>query len=81
MRNVLEGWWTGYGNVRLYDDLTLLDLGDDILLRELRATTSLEDAMVDTFTPRLVAVDGARVEALIAELRSLGHTPRVVEEP
>jgi hypothetical protein len=81
VRKTLEGWWSGYGSIRLYDDLTLLDLGDDILLRELLATTSLGEAMVDTFTPRLVAVDGARVEGLIAELQSLGHTPRVVEAP
>lgn len=80
VREILERWWSGYGAIRLYDDVTLIELGDDVLLRELRATSSLDRALVHTFSPRLVAVDGSMVQDLIAELRRLGHTPRVVEE-
>lgn len=79
VRQTLEHWWESYGSIRLYDDVTLIELGDDVLLRELRATTSLDRALVHTFSPRLIAVDGTMVQDLIAELRRLGHTPRVVE--
>lgn len=79
VRQTLERWWDSYGSVRLYDDVTLIELGDGVLLRELHATTSLDRALVHTFSPRLIAVDGTMVQELIAELRRLGHTPRVVE--
>jgi hypothetical protein len=80
VQTVIERWWQGYGRVRLYDDLTLIELGDDVLLRELAATTSLSSALVHTFSPRIIAVDPARVDAFIEELTRSGHTPRVVQE-
>jgi hypothetical protein len=79
VQETIDRWWAGYGSIRLYDDVTLIELGDDVLLRELRATSSLDNALVHVFSPRLIAVDGAIVQDLIAELRRLGHTPRVVE--
>jgi len=81
VRTTIEEWWSGYGRIRLYDDLTLIELGDDLLLRELSATTSIEGALIHVFSPRLIAVDPAMVEDLLAELTRSGHTPRVVEEP
>lgn len=91
-RAALEGWWKGYGAVRLYDDLTLIELGDDILLRELQVTLWNRPAegthkgmplpdqdLIHVFSPRLIAVDPAKVEELIADLTRLGHTPRVIE--
>jgi hypothetical protein len=76
---VLDGWWARYGRIRLYDELTLLELGDDILLKELLATSRLRAALVAQLSPRLAAVDPARVDDLIAELTRLGYMPRVVE--
>lgn len=76
----LQEWWAGYGTVRLYDDLTLIELGDDILLREILASSRLQDALVYTFSPRLIAVRPAHVDALVAELNRLGYTPRVTGE-
>jgi hypothetical protein len=78
-RRTLEGWWARYGTLRLYDEVTLLELGDDLLVRELQATTSLDKSLLCTFSPRVVAVDPAAADALVAELTRLGHTPRVVE--
>ncbi|HEX5417478.1 MAG TPA: helicase-associated domain-containing protein, partial [Chloroflexota bacterium] len=75
----IERWWSSYGAVQLYDDLTLIELGDDYLLPELLATTSLDQALIHTFSPRLIAVDSRAAEALRAELERLGHTPRLVE--
>jgi hypothetical protein len=78
-RATLERWWADYGSVRLYDDITLLELEDDFVLPELLATTSLRSSLVHTFSPRLIAVDPAAVDDLVAELARLGHAPRVVE--
>jgi hypothetical protein len=78
-RQTLEGWWAHYGTLRLYDEVTLIELGDDLLLRELQATTSLDRALLYTFSPRVIAVDPAAADGLVAELTRQGHTPRVVE--
>jgi hypothetical protein len=80
-RRLVERWWAGHGSVRLYDDLTLVELGDDLLLRELTATTSLRQGVIHTFSPRLVAVEPALADTLVRELLRLGHTPSVVEAP
>jgi hypothetical protein len=80
VRSTLERWWNDYGSVRLYDELTLIELSDDILLRELLATTSLDRALIHSFSSRLIAVDPSMVDALMAELTRQGHTPRVIED-
>ncbi|HEY8685609.1 MAG TPA: helicase-associated domain-containing protein, partial [Chloroflexota bacterium] len=80
VRTVIDAWWKDYGNVRLYDDLTLIELGDDILLQELLATSSLRNVVVEVVTPRLVAIDPAAIRPLLGEMERLGYTPRVVEE-
>ncbi len=76
----LRNWWEGYGTIRLYDDLTLIELDDDILHEEILATSSLRAATIDVITPRLVAIDPARVAPLLGELERLGYMPRVLED-
>jgi len=80
VRAIMERWWESYGAIRLYDEVTLVELGDDLLLRELLAASSLGAAVLHTFSPRLVAIDSARVDVMVADLTRLGYTPRVVEE-
>lgn len=80
-RSILERWWAGYGTLRLYDDLSLIELADDYLLPELLATTSLRSSLIHAFSPRLIAVDTRAVDGLVAELTRLGHGPRVLEGP
>jgi hypothetical protein len=65
--------------VRLYDDLTLIELADDYLLPELLRVTSLPAAMIHTLSPRLIAVDPQAVDRLVAELTRAGHPPGVFE--
>ena len=77
---MIDAWWKDYGNVRLYDDLTLIELGDDILLQELLATSSLRNVVVEVVTPRLVAIDPVAIRPLLGEMERLGYTPRVVAE-
>ena len=78
-RATLDHWWASYGRVRLYDELTLIELGNDLLLRELQAATSLERVVLHRFSPRLIAVEDSAVDQLVSELGARGYAPRVVE--
>lgn len=78
-RAKIEAWWSSFGRVRLYDDVTLLELADDYLLPELLASTSLSSAVICTLSPRVVAVDPKSVGRLIDELTRAGHPPGVSE--
>lgn len=79
-RETMDRWWKAYGTTRIYDELTLIELGDDVLLQELTAVTSLHSALVYTFSPRLIAIDAAMFDDVIADLTARGYAPRVVEE-
>ena len=75
----IDRWWAGYGTVRLYDEITVIELGDDFVLPELLATSSLGSCLLHVFSPRLIAVEQAAVADLVAELTRLGHAPRIVD--
>ena len=66
-----------YGRVHLYDHLTVLELADDMALRELLAGTSLSQYIVHQFSPRVVIVREEGVDELANELVKKGYTPRV----
>ncbi|HET7035862.1 MAG TPA: helicase-associated domain-containing protein [Thermomicrobiaceae bacterium] len=78
-REQLLAWWSAYGQVRLYDELTVIELADDRLLPELLAATSLGEKVLFTFSPRLIAIESGAADELVAELTRLGHAPRLVE--
>lgn len=80
LRATLERWWSGFGTIRLYDDITLIELADDLLLAELLATSTLGSALVHTFSPRLIAVDPTMVDGILADLTRFGHTPHLLED-
>jgi len=79
MRQALEKWRAGYGLVRLYDNLTVVEFADDYALREIRACTSIEQYIIFEFSPRLVAVQPEFVDVLAAEMTRKGYTPKIVE--
>lgn len=79
-RETIDRWWSGFGGIRLYDELTLIELSEDVLLHELRAATSLESAILHAFSPRVIAVESSAVERLIGELTTRGYAPRVIED-
>jgi hypothetical protein len=62
----------------LYDKLTVMELADDMALRELLAGTSLNKYIVHQFSPRLVVVRDEGVDELMNELIKKGYTPRTV---
>ncbi len=78
-RATIDRWWSSYGHVRLYDELTLIELGDDLLLRELQVATSLASVVLHQFTPRLIAIEDRAVDQLVTELSARGYAPRIVE--
>ena len=75
-RQILS-WAEGYGQVHLYNEVTLVEFADDFALQELLASTSLARHLVYQFSPRLVAIKAEAVDTLRDELVHLGHTPRI----
>jgi len=75
MRKVLDTWWASYGQVRLYEGLALLQLNDDLALRELEASTSLGQHIIARLSPRLVLVPDEAVDTLLREFTDKGYMP------
>ena len=72
----LAGWWTSYGRVRLYRDVSIIEFGDDFALAEMKAVSSLEKLMIAEISPRLVVIPKDAMTRLQAELQRAGYTPR-----
>jgi hypothetical protein len=77
-RRTLHEWWARYGRVRLYEGFALLEVDDEVTLRELEATTSLGQHIVARVSPHLVLVPSVQVDDLIRQARDKGHMPRQV---
>ena len=65
-----------YGRVRLYQDVTLIEFGDDYALAEMKAVTSLDKVMIAEISPRLVLIPKDAAASLSAELVKAGYTPQ-----
>jgi hypothetical protein len=77
LRSHILNWAEGYGQVHLYDEVTLVEFADDFALQELLASTSLAQHLVYQFSPRIVAIKTEAVDTFREELVRLGHTPRI----
>src|SRR5260370_32863863 len=64
-----------YGRARLYADAPLLETADQLVLRELFATTSLDGQIVRPIHPTLHILKKQAVERLIDELKRRGQVP------
>lgn len=76
----LERWATNYGRVRLYTDATLLEVADAMVMRELKATTSLQEQLVQAIHPLQLLLKKRGAEQLTEELKRRGQTPLLHEE-
>ena len=76
----INRWWQGYGSTRLYDEMCLIELTDDVAQTELLAATPLAASLVHVFSPRLMAIDPSHVDSVVAMLTDRGYAPRVIEE-
>jgi hypothetical protein len=78
VRSMLERWWASYGSVRLYDELTLVELSEEVLPAEvLAAVPALRQHLVHALAPRLLVVEALAADAVIGELVRLGYAPKV----
>lgn len=80
-RQHIEDLWSHFGQVHLYEKLTVLELADDLALRELSANINLRQHIVHQFSPRLVVVEDSAVDSLVEELIQKGYTPKVADKP
>ncbi len=76
----LTDWWAAYGRARIYENITVIEFGDDYALAEMKAVTSLETHLIAEISPRLVLIPRRAVEPLVAELEKAGYTPKQTDE-
>lgn len=67
------------GSAIIHDNLPLLTVTDPTALDQLLADAALADALVVRLSPTVAVIDPAKVEAVVARLKKLGHLPKVVE--
>ncbi len=80
IRTQLETWWQAYGQVRLYENVTLIEFGDDYALTEMKAVTTLEQHLIAEISPRLVLIAKEAVGPLTVELEKAGYTPKQTDQ-
>jgi hypothetical protein len=80
IRSRLEAWWRAYGQVRIYENVTVIEFGDDYALAEMKAVTSLEKHLIAEISPRLVLIPQQAVDFLTLELEKAGYTPKQTDQ-
>jgi hypothetical protein len=75
-----EQWLVGYSRVRLYTGVTLLETVDAAVMREVVATTSLEEALVQNIHSTLCIVKSHRIGHIVDELKQRGQSPLLHDE-
>ncbi len=76
----LERWTASYGRVRLYTGVSLLEVADPVVMRELSATTSVDEQVVQTLSPTLLILKKPGAEGVAEELKRRGQVPLLHEE-
>ncbi len=76
IRARLAEWWNAYGRVRIYQNVTIVEFGDEFALAEMKAVTSLDKVIIAEISPRLVLIPEGAVDSLAAELERAGYTPK-----
>jgi hypothetical protein len=66
--------------VKLHRRVCLVLTEDAVLAEELLARKKLAQEIVGRLTDRALLVRPGRIEAVVAELQKMGHTPQVVDE-
>ncbi len=76
----IERWVASYGRVRIYTGVSLLETADTMVMRELSATTSLDEQIVQTIHPTLHILKKSGAERVIDDLKRRGQTPLLHDE-
>jgi hypothetical protein len=76
----LERWTASYGHVRLYTGVSLLEVADTLVMRELSAITSVEEQVVQAISPTRMILKKQGTERLIEDLKRRGQVPLLHEK-
>lgn len=76
----VEQWYNGYGRVRLYTGMSLLEVADTAVLREVSAYTHLEEYSVQQLQPTIHIVKKDALTRLVDDVKRHGLTPLVHDE-
>ena len=71
----LERRIASYGRVRFYTNTSLLEAADQQVVRELSATTSLQEHIIHSINPTLFILKKNAIEDLFDELKRRGQVP------
>jgi hypothetical protein len=63
--------------IKLHRRVCLVVTEDAVLAEELLARKKLAQELVGRLTPRVLLIRPGRVESVVEELQSMGHTPQV----
>lgn len=63
---------------KLHRNVSLVHTEDAMLAEELLARRQLADAIAGRLTPQVLLIRPGRVQAVIEELKRMGHTPKVM---
>jgi hypothetical protein len=80
IRSRLTHWHQAYGQVRLYEDVTVIEFGDEYALAEIKAATSLQQHLIAEISPSLVIIPANAVDTLVDELEKAGYTPKQTDK-
>jgi hypothetical protein len=64
--------------VKLHRRVSLIQTEDAVLAEEVLANRKLAQDIVGRLAERVLLIRPGRVEAVVAELQKMGHTPQVV---
>lgn len=76
----LTTWWNTYGTVRLYQNVSVIELADDYALTELKAVTKLDEWLIAEISPRLLMIRPEGIKPLINQLKKAGYTPKETDK-
>jgi hypothetical protein len=76
----LERWTASYGRVRLYTGVSLLEVADTLVMRELSAITSLEEQVVQAVSPTRMILKKQGTERIVEDLKRRGQVPLLHEK-
>jgi hypothetical protein len=62
----------------VHENLPLLETAEAVTLDQFFADATLGDGLVARLAPTVAVVDPAKLEAVLARLKKLGHLPKVV---
>jgi hypothetical protein len=66
--------------IKLHRRVSLIQTEDAILAEELLARKKMAADLIGRLTDRALLVRPTRVDAVVEELRKMGHTPQVIQK-